>query len=150
MSDALKIALTALLGVAVFVVGQVIQRTFIEPIQELRRTIGRIAHALMFYANYVPLTPSAVGDAVVGKSADQMGRAKDDIRKLASELWSLPFIIPWYGLFHALGCVPSRASLEKASTNLRGWSNSLGGESAETHRKEIAAALELPIPGLYP
>ncbi|HEV2292260.1 MAG TPA: hypothetical protein VGR35_00295 [Tepidisphaeraceae bacterium] len=40
MSEPLKIALTAVGGVVIFVLGQIIQRLFIEPIQDQRRTIG--------------------------------------------------------------------------------------------------------------
>jgi hypothetical protein len=52
MSEGLKIALTALAGIIVFIIGQIIVKSIIEPIQEQRRTIGDIAHALKYYKNY--------------------------------------------------------------------------------------------------
>jgi hypothetical protein len=51
MSEALKVALTALVGIIVFVLGQVVQKTFIEPIQEQRRLVEKIIHALAYFAN---------------------------------------------------------------------------------------------------
>jgi len=38
-------------GVAIFVLGQVLLRFFLEPIQEQRRIIGEIASALVYLAN---------------------------------------------------------------------------------------------------
>jgi len=39
------------IGVAIFVLGQVLLRFLVEPIQEQRRIIGEIASALVYLAN---------------------------------------------------------------------------------------------------
>jgi hypothetical protein len=149
MSDGLKIAVTALFGVFVFVLGQLIQRILIEPIQDLRRTRGKIAHALTFYANFMPITPSPFeGGGVVGESPERMKAASDAIRQLSADLLANCLTIPWYALCTALNFVPSLEAIETASKHLLGWSNSLGRDSLE-HRKQIATALKLRIPGLY-
>jgi hypothetical protein len=46
MSERLKIALTALAGISVFVLGQTVHRWLIDPIQEQRRLVGKIIHAV--------------------------------------------------------------------------------------------------------
>jgi hypothetical protein len=46
---------TALIAVVVFVAGQILQRFVLEPIQEQRRLMGKIAHALLFYAKRDPV-----------------------------------------------------------------------------------------------
>lgn len=50
MSETLKITLTALAGIIVFVLGQILVKLFIEPIQEQWKLRGKIIHTLSFYA----------------------------------------------------------------------------------------------------
>jgi len=150
MSEGLKIALTALLGVGVFVAGQLLQRIVVEPLQDLRRTIGKIAHALTFYANFMHYQPSPFeGGGGVGKPAEEMNAASLEIRRLASDLQAIPFVIPGYRIFALLHIVPSPNAIDVAASNLRGWSNSLGKSSGE-HQQKVAEALKLKIPGLFP
>jgi hypothetical protein len=150
VSDGLKIALTALFGIGVFVAGQLLQRIVVEPLQELRKTIGKIAHALTFYANFMHYQPSPFeGGGGVGKPPEQMEEASLEIRRLASDLRAISLVIPAYRVFALLRCVPSQDKIDVASSNLIGWSNSLGRPSDE-HRQKIAEALKLKIPGLFP
>jgi hypothetical protein len=150
MSDGLKIALTALLGIIVFVASQLLQRILVEPLQDLRKTIGKIAHALTFYANFMHHQPSPFdGGGGVGKPPEEMDAAALEIRRLASGLRAIPLVIPGYRLFAAIRVVPSQKDIDVASSNLIGWSNSLG-KSPDEHRQRIAEALKLKIPGLFP
>jgi hypothetical protein len=50
MSEPFKIALTAVAGIFVVVLGQILAKLFIEPIQEQWKVRGKIIHALSFYA----------------------------------------------------------------------------------------------------
>ena len=50
MSEGLKIALTAVAGIIVFVLGQIVAKLFIEPIQEQWKLRGKIVHALSYYS----------------------------------------------------------------------------------------------------
>ena len=45
--------LTVLAGVITYVLGQLILRLVIEPVQDLRRTIGGISHALIERTNVI-------------------------------------------------------------------------------------------------
>src|SRR5215218_7318334 len=44
---------TVLAGVAVFVLGQIAQRFFIEPIQEQRKVLGEVTFAVLYYSGNV-------------------------------------------------------------------------------------------------
>ena len=52
MSEGLKIGLTAVAGIIVFVLGQIIQKWFTEPIQEQRKLAGDIVYSIIFHSNF--------------------------------------------------------------------------------------------------
>jgi hypothetical protein len=63
-------------GVAIFVLGQVLLRFFLEPMQEQRRIIGEIASALVYLANIHNLDRVTAGlQAAVSRGAS--GRVAD-------------------------------------------------------------------------
>jgi len=45
--------LTVFAGVTTYVLGQLILKFLIEPVHELKRTIGEIAHSLVEHANVI-------------------------------------------------------------------------------------------------
>jgi hypothetical protein len=49
MSEALKITLTAVAGVAVFVLGQIIQKLLSEPVQKQKEAIGEVLYVIDYY-----------------------------------------------------------------------------------------------------
>lgn len=112
------ILVTALLAVLVFVVGQAVLRFVLEPVQEQRRLIGEVAHALLFYGNRGPY----------GFTPEELDETRDHLRGLAGRLRASLFNIPSYDALARLGWVPKRADVIEASTQLVGWSNSLKRE----------------------
>jgi hypothetical protein len=88
----LTAGITALLGFVVFVGGQLTLKLFVEPIQDQKRIIGRIAHALTYYANVYEI--SRPEDVAEGRKV---------YRDLAGELRASFRVIPLYsftgGLF---------------------------------------------------
>lgn len=133
MSDELKIALTVVTGVAVFVLGQIIQKWFIEPIQDQRKTIGRIANYLNFYANVDPEL----------SSPEDMKEAKRNIRGLSSSLHESLTLIPCYWLLSTLWIVPKRKAVLDAASNLIGMSNTLRSGDMTDKQNEVAHALKI-------
>src|SRR5215210_5586336 len=83
--------ITAVLAVLVFVAGQIVQRFVLEPIQEQKRLIGEIAHALLFYANR-----NAAGGEMGAFTAEQIHEASRHLRDLAGHLRSSIFYVPFY------------------------------------------------------
>lgn len=133
MSEGLKIALTALAGVIVFVLGQVVQKWFIEPIQEQRKTIGEIANALIFYAN--------VDEQIT--SREKIDEAIINIRKLSSSLHQSLVLIPCYRLLASLRLVPSEERILSAASNLIAMSNKVRRGDTSSQKQKIVASLNI-------
>ncbi len=133
MSDALKIALTALAGIVVFVIGQIIVKSLIEPIQEQRKIIGEIAHALKYYKNY--------DSNVTTHERIQEGMFK--FRSLASDLDRSLVTIPFYRLLSVLNLVPKRNRVVAAGMQLIGIANSLGFGDFTGMRNKITRELRI-------
>lgn len=143
----MNILLTALLTVLTFTMGQIVDRLFIQPIQEQKRVIGKIHFALFYYANCY-----AIEDDVAKMSKDYVEKlktAEDEIRKLGSELKSSTAVIPCYDEFVKLGIVFKKSIIEDAYTGHIGWSNSifeLDDKGARwAFRKQIAKALKIKL-----
>jgi hypothetical protein len=105
---------TILTGVSVFVLGQWIVKGVIEPIQELRRTIGEIAFALSFHAN-IYMNP--------GSDSPEYHSASRQLRELSCRLKSDVRIVPFYSSIRWLVCLPTLANLERATKGLIFLSN---------------------------
>src|SRR5689334_20030287 len=99
MSEPLKIAVTAVFGVFVFVVGQVLQRLFIEPLQEQRKLLGKIAYALTFYANAMAAKQLSFDCGKAGLEPDELKVVVKELRGLGSELRASQNTIPLYSLW---------------------------------------------------
>jgi len=109
--------LTIVTGVVTFVLGQIIVKLLIEPVQEMKRTIGQISHSLIEHANVIqnPGIPKE----------DMINETSQHLRKLSSQLEAHIYLIPVYGLTSKLFCLPSRNSILKAARALMGLSNSV-------------------------
>lgn len=79
---------TVLIGVAVYVLGQLISKLFIEPIHQLRLTIGEVGDTLAFYAN-VYTNPGTLPKRL-------MDEASSALRQKAMLLRSKVSVVNWY------------------------------------------------------
>ena len=138
----LTIPITILSGLALLVLGQIIIRSYIDPIYELRKLRGEIADALIYHAStYMTLDE--------GFTTDAKEEARDAFRSLGGQLEAKSYAVPFYRAFAFIRAVPTLDSIELARGNLLGLSNSvLGGqlERSERHRDAIIKALKLRIP----
>lgn len=127
---------TVLSGVIVFVLGQIFIKFFIEPIHELKRLMGEIADALIFYAN-VP----------AGGRLDVVEKPSEIFRQLSSQLMAKKHMIPFYTLWAIIGAVPNKDHILKAHSALIGISNGLYDAQDPTYvkdcRREVESALRL-------
>lgn len=125
--------ITALLAVLAFVAGQALLRFVVEPIQEQRRLIGEVSHALLFYANVYHLK--------ILKQPDEQRRAELDearttLRGLAARLQASLWTVPAYDTLARMGWVRKKEDILTASRELAGWSESLyGGRTSEVRDK---------------
>ena len=132
---------TVFAGVAVFVVGQIVVKFFLEPIQEWYKLRGEIGHSLIFYANVYSNT-QACDDSVIRE-------ANGTFRRLSCELFAKVSTIPLYSLWSFLHLLPTRSNIEKAGGYLIGLSNGCldkseyGTDRNDQRRRKLEALLEL-------
>ena len=111
-------SLTVMVGVLVFVIGQLLVKFVIEPIQELKKSLAEIHYSLVFHAR--PILSS------FGKE-DWDDTAQDMLRKLSSDLSSrigaVPLYDRWVSMSHKF--LPEKKKALEASRFLVTLSNSV-------------------------
>jgi len=134
-------ALTIVSSLALLVFGQIIIRSLIDPVYEVRKMCGEIAEALIFYANFY-MNPGHT------QKSPEKDEAVNALRSLGSRLEARRYAVPFYSSFAFLKAVPSAGSIERARSNLVGLSNSIYDgktEYNEQRRRSIIEALNLKI-----
>jgi hypothetical protein len=141
MDDLTKILLTSSLttigAVLVFVASQILGKLVIEPVQDLKKTLGEIRYALVFHAQAI-MTP--VGDRP-GED-----KASEALLKLACDLRSKVGAVPLYDKWAAIsrGFMPTQANAFEASKHLIELSNSVHKENrSDTNSKSIKKIKQL-------
>ncbi len=117
----MTVFLTILSGVLVYVLGQLLLKLVIEPVQEMRRAIGRTAHTLHLRA------PFASSPGL--QDPERIQAASEEIRRLSADLRESLVVIPAYRQLARFFGLPERESVLKAATNLVGLSNGLGSSN---------------------
>lgn len=109
--------LTVLSGVITYVLGQLVVKLVIDPVQDLRRTIGIISHALIERANVIqnPGVPAS----------EVMHETSQELRKLSSQLQSHLYLVPLYEKTARVFRLPTHEKIRAASSALIGLSNSV-------------------------
>ena len=139
MDDLTKILLTSSLtiigAVLVFVASQILGKLVIEPIQDLKKTLGEIRYALVFHAQAI-MTP--VGDR------EGENKASEALRKLACDLRSKVGAVPFYDRWAAIsrGFLPAQTNAFEASKHLIGLSNSVHQEDRSDKNSKRLAKIE--------
>ena len=139
----MTVFLTILSGVSVYVLGQVIIAFVIEPIKEQRSTIGKIADALIFFANRYTNTGLEVPQP--DKRREELEEVRILLRSLASELVVRTQSIPGYDVLSKMRIVRKINQIQSASGGLFFISNNLftKGEGINNHKEseKVASAL---------
>lgn len=113
--DSLAIFLTVLSGVITFVVGQLVVKLILDPVHDLKKTIGQISHALIERANVI-----ANPDVSTKEEKNETALL---LRKLSASLHAHLYLVPAYVTICRIFRLPSKEKLLSASTNLIGLSN---------------------------
>jgi len=108
---------TVIAGALTYVVGQLVLKLVIEPVHEFRRTIGAVSHTLIERANVIA-NPGVLSEEV-------MSNTSHELRKLSSQLHAHLYLIPKYGFFAGIFCLPSQPEVLEAASMLIGLSNSV-------------------------
>ena len=149
LKNTLTLALTVMGGVSVFVIGQIFVRFFIEPVHELRRTIGDVGDVLIYYARLYMGPKEIVADAGDWSAGsplppvygEERGKASDALRQKASLLFIRANAVPKYDWFVYLKAIPPWESLKTAHKELINLSNSVsrGNPLVNAERRRIIA-----------
>jgi len=144
MTEGEKIAITAGLtavgGIIVFVAGQIIQKWFIDPIQEQRRLVGDIIYSIIEHSNLFNYSVSFKSlvraryeaKGLEGKEINHIDEAFQAVkektaegvkklRNLSSQIHQSIQVIPCYWLLERLGIVYKREKLYEVSIRLIEW-----------------------------
>ena len=111
------ILITVLSGVLTYVVGQIILKLVIEPVQDTKKTIGEVSHSLIEYGQAIHNPGLLPGEA--------MHEAANQLRKLSSKLHAHLYLVPYYSRTAKIFGLPEKAKLLVASTDLVALSTSL-------------------------
>ena len=132
--------LTVIVGTLVYSLGRIIEKFYIEPIHDLRRTIAEIAQELIFWANIY----TAGGLA----KEDVMNEASSTLRRLSSKLRACQNVVPFRGPLCRVTRLPLKDDVFKAARGLIGLSNMVyDGDDTRNSKKrdEIASLLEIDL-----
>jgi len=116
MNDLEKIVWGALGGIAVYAIGQIVSKLFIEPLYEIRKAVGEVRFNLGFYAATIH-TP-------IARSKESSDKAQEALMKNSCELIAKLQGIPLFEVTRLLsfGVLPRRKAIEDAAVQLRGLS----------------------------
>ncbi len=119
-------------GFILFILSQLVLKTIIEPVQEYKKTVGKIIHALILYANIysnpVGLSEQNLNNEALRKERNSVSL---ELRKLAGELIASIHVIPFYGIISNVSLLPQLQSIMEARGCLIGLSNSLWKTDAD-------------------
>ena len=86
--ESLTVFITVLSGVITFVVGQLAVKLILDPVQDLKKTIGQISHTLVDRANVIA-NPDV-------STKEEKNETSVLLRKLSAHLHAHLYLVPWY------------------------------------------------------
>lgn len=128
-------------GILIYVIGRVIEKFLLEPLQEYKKTISSVINQLIYHAD-IYSNASVI-------SVDLRKETSKSIRKLASRLYSKTYQVNCYWFFNKIGVIPSHENSTKAASSLIGLSNSIMSNNEKTieeFREEIMSLLNIKHP----
>lgn len=138
MTDVEKIVWGAFGGLTVVVIGQLLAKFFVEPLHELRKSVGEVRFNLALHASTIH-TP-------IGRSQEASEKAREALMNSSCNLIADLHAIPIYGVTRllALGVLPCRKAIEDAAVQLRGLSTYVHetGEKANSSLDVIQKRVE--------
>ena len=108
-------------GIIIYVLGEIIVKIVIDPVQELKRVIADIAFKLIHYSHVYKLSASDKSVAATEeKKIDQekLENAAEEYRKLASMLNAGYHLVPYYSITRFVFRLPREADVLGARNSL--------------------------------
>jgi hypothetical protein len=113
MADPERIGITILIGIFIYVGGQLLSKSLIDPAYELLKAIGEVRFNLAFHAATIH-TPEA-------RSKDAAEKARDALMKSSRDLIAKLHAIPRLGNLWFLFCYLPVRQLRKPQSNCGGF-----------------------------
>jgi len=132
--------LTVLSGVLTYVLGQLVLKLVIEPVQDMKKTIGDISHSLIEHANVIS-NPGLPKKEVIAETSSHL-------RKLSSKIQSHLYLVPLYPITARIFRLPQKEKILEASKYLIGLSNSVFSETNDKVYESNAKRVERICDGL--
>jgi hypothetical protein len=110
-----------LAGVIIYVLGEIMVKIVIDPVQELKRVIADIAFKLIHYSHVFKLSSSDDSEAATGEkeiAPEKLEQAADEYRKLASMLNAAYRLVPSYPFARVVFFLPREADIIDARNDL--------------------------------
>lgn len=124
----LTAGLTIIGGIIVFVAGQILLKIFLEPVAELRRSIGFVSS--VFLRHQAKITNGRCNDEI-----------QDDLHQAASQLLVNAQAIPLYPLFRRLFKLPPDDELVRAAQAMNLIASRARGEETQGSVEEFNRSL---------
>jgi hypothetical protein len=110
-----------LTGVIIYVVGQIITKIVVDPVQELKRVIADVAFKLIHYSHVFKLssaeeTPRETANKTIDR--EELEKAADEYRKLASMLNAAYRLVPFYPFARVVFLLPRETDIVDARNDL--------------------------------
>ncbi|MDP1681759.1 MAG: hypothetical protein Q8L39_08280 [Burkholderiales bacterium] len=118
----LIVSQTVLAGVVVFVLGQLLLKMIIEPVQQLKRTMAEIANIFISYA-YVIHNPNVV-------KPELQQEVFEKLRELSGKLYGDMALIPLYSIVGKAFFLPSMKNVYQGAKNLIAIANWMYGKES--------------------
>ena len=110
-----------LAGVIIYVLGEIIVKIVIDPVQELKRVIADVAFKLIHYSHVFKLSSADDSDTAAGEAEiapEKLEQAADEYRKLASMLNAGLRLVPFYPLARVVFLLPKEVDIIDARNEL--------------------------------
>lgn len=147
----MTVFLTIFAGVCVYVIGQLIMKLVIEPLQQHRETIGKVASFLIYHANR--FTSPGIPQVLIEQGDEKQIRARkarleemhEAGRNLATELVVRTQAIPCYSWIERIGWATARSEIAEAQRGLFFITNNLFTAGQGIPNYEQAKAIEAAL-----
>ena len=118
---------TVFCGVAVYIIGEILLKFVLEPLQEYKKVIGKIDNKLKYYANVITNS---------GLPKDMVDEAVKVLRDISCELEATYKQISFKHFFNKIYVIPKEKQVSDASKSLIYLANSSGMIGKEVENSE--------------
>ena len=108
-------------GIFIYVLGEIVIKIVIDPVQELKRVIAEIAFKLIHYSHVFKLSASDESASATAEKeidSEKLEQAANEYRKLASLLNAAYYLVPFFSFTRFIFGLPREADILSARNAL--------------------------------